>query len=120
MSNMMYAAYMQGIGKIEMKKIPIPSPNKGEVLVRTKCVGICGSDLHYFEHGRIGQKIVEGPMILGHECAGTIVEIGKGVENPKPGDMVALEPGIPCGFCGFCKSGRYNLCPDVRFMATPP
>ena len=114
------AAFMTGIRKLEFRDVPVPAPKAGEVLVKVEYVGICGSDVHYFEHGRIGDFVVEGDFILGHECAGTVVELGEGVTTHKVGDRVALEPGATCGKCEFCKTGRYNLCPDVRFLATPP
>jgi L-iditol 2-dehydrogenase len=91
-----------------------------QVLVKIRAVGICGSDIHYYKHGRIGSYIVEKPMILGHESAGEVVSVGKNVKTLKVGDRVALEPGVPCGKCEYCKKGRYNLCSDVKFMATPP
>uniref|UniRef100_A0A1I8F1Z9 Sorbitol dehydrogenase n=1 Tax=Macrostomum lignano TaxID=282301 RepID=A0A1I8F1Z9_9PLAT len=83
-------------------------------------VGICGSDVHYWTHGAIGDFVVRQPMVLGHESAGVVTEVGAEVDNLRPGDRVAVEPGIPCRFCDLCKSGRYNLCPDVKFLATPP
>lgn len=93
---------------------------ENEVLVKLEYVGICGSDLHYYETGAIGDYVVEPPFVLGHEPGGTVVEVGKNVKNLKVGDRVALEPGKTCGHCEFCKTGRYNLCPDVVFFATPP
>lgn len=114
------AAYMTGINKMEIRDIEVPVPKEKEVLVKLEYVGICGSDVHYLEHGRIGGFIVNGDFILGHECAGTIVAVGDKVQSLKVGDKVALEPGITCGQCEFCKSGKYNLCPDVEFLATPP
>lgn len=114
------AAYMTGLNKMEIRDIEMPVLRDRDVLVKLEYVGICGSDVHYLEHGKIGDFIVEGDFILGHECAGTVVEIGSGVKNLKVGDKVALEPGITCGQCEFCKTGRYNLCPDVEFLATPP
>lgn len=95
-------------------------PGAGEVRVRVGAVGICGSDIHYFEHGRIGDFVVEAPMVLGHEAAGTVESVGPGVDDLSPGDRVAMEPGVPCGQCKVCRAGRYNLCRDVRFWATPP
>ena len=113
-------AFMVALDKMEIRDIPVPVPERGEVLVKLEYVGICGSDVHYFHDGRCGDFVVEGDFMLGHECAGTVVEIGESVKHLKLGDRVALEPGITCGQCEFCKSGRYNLCPDVRFLATPP
>lgn len=114
------AAFMTGLEKMEIRDVPVPTPKEKQVIVKLEYVGICGSDVHYLENGRIGDFVVEGDFILGHECAGTVVELGEGVENLKIGDKVALEPGITCGQCEFCKSGKYNLCPDVEFLATPP
>lgn len=116
----MTAMYLEEAGKIIPRKVDMPRIGKDEVLVRIKAVGICGSDVHYYTTGRIGDFVVEKPLILGHECSGEIVEVGKNVEGLQLGDRVALEPGIPCRKCQYCKSGRYNLCPNVRFMATPP
>lgn len=116
----MKVAVMEDIGKMNLVERPIPKPQKNEVLVKLEYVGICGSDLHYYEHGRIGDYIVKPPFVLGHEASGIIVEIGENVKNLKLGDRVALEPGKTCGNCEFCKKGLYNLCPDVVFFATPP
>ena len=120
MERTMKAAVMTGIGQIEMQTRPIPVPKDHEVLVRIRHVGICGSDLHYYEHGRIGNYVVNGPMILGHESAGEVAGFGAAVTGFAIGDKVAIEPGYTCGTCEYCRSGRYNLCPDVVFMATPP
>ncbi|ODA42933.1 NAD(P)-dependent alcohol dehydrogenase [Desulfosporosinus sp. BG] len=114
------AAYMTGLNELEIREIGVPVPKEKQVLVKLEYVGICGSDVHYLEHGKIGDFIVNGDFILGHECAGTIVAVGSSVEKLKVGDRVALEPGCTCGQCEFCKTGRYNLCPDVEFLATPP
>lgn len=114
------AIYMTGLKTMETREIPMPVPTEGQVVVKLEYVGICGSDVHYLEHGRIGNFIVDGDFILGHECAGEVVELGPGVKYLKVGDRVALEPGITCGHCEFCKGGKYNLCPDVEFLATPP
>lgn len=113
-------AYMTDLNKMEIRDIEVPAPGEQEVLVELEYVGICGSDVHYFHDGRCGSYVVEGEFMLGHECAGVVVQVGSGVEKLKVGDKVALEPGITCGQCEFCKTGRYNLCPDVRFLATPP
>lgn len=115
-----FAAYMTGIGKMEIRELPMPTPTDEDVIVRIEYVGVCGSDIHFFEEGRIGKKVITGPFILGHECAGEVVELGRNVTHLQVGDKVALEPGVSCGMCEFCKSGRYNLCREVKFMAAPP
>ncbi|KAG0189184.1 hypothetical protein DFQ28_003763 [Apophysomyces sp. BC1034] len=91
-----------------------------DVLVDIKVTGICGSDVHYWVHGAIGSFKLEKPMVLGHESSGVIAAVGEGVKNLKVGDRVALEPGVPCRTCDMCKGGRYNLCPEMIFAATPP
>ncbi len=117
---MMKAAVLDRPLSIEVKDVPVPEPRPDEALVQVHCIGICGSDVHYYEHGRIGRYEVKQPIILGHEVAGTVVKVGSAVTNVAIGDRVAVEPGVTCGRCDYCKSGRYNLCPDVVFMATPP
>lgn len=114
------AVFMTGLNKMEMRDIEMPVLKEKDVMVKLEYVGICGSDVHYLEYGAIGDFIVNGDFILGHECAGTITEVGTGVTDLKVGDRVALEPGCTCGQCEFCKTGKYNLCPDVEFLATPP
>ena len=120
MNTTMKAAVMTDIRKVEIQVKEIPSPKEDEVLVKVEYVGICGSDLHYYESGRIGDFIVKPPFILGHEAAGIVVNTGEKVKHLKEGDRVALEPGKTCGHCEACKSGKYNLCDDVIFFATPP
>ncbi|KFA56275.1 hypothetical protein S40293_00220 [Stachybotrys chartarum IBT 40293] len=102
----------------ERPKPSIQSPH--DVLVAVNYTGICGSDVHYWVHGAIGHFVVKEPMVLGHESAGTIIEVGSDVDNLKPGDRVALEPGYGCRRCGNCRAGKYNLCPKMIFAATPP
>ncbi|CAJ2500008.1 Uu.00g028610.m01.CDS01 [Anthostomella pinea] len=100
---------------------PVPSlQGPHDVLVGVNYTGICGSDVHYWEHGAIGHFVVKDPMVLGHESAGTVVEVGSAVTTLSAGDRIALEPGYPCRRCAPCLGGRYNLCPDMRFAATPP
>lgn len=100
---------------------PIPKLEAPEeVLVSVDYTGICGSDVHYWVHGSIGQFVVKDPMVLGHESAGTVVQVGPAVRSLKVGDRVALEPGYPCRHCRPCLGGKYNLCPDMKFAATPP
>lgn len=120
MNGKMKVARMIGIRDMRMEEEDIPPINDDQVLVRMEYVGICGSDVHYYEYGRIGDYVVDKPLILGHECAGTVVEAGRAVTSLKVGDRVALEPGRTCGKCYYCKTGKYNLCRDVVFMATPP
>lgn len=116
----MKVAVMEGIGKMGYTQRPIPAPKADEVLVKLEYVGICGSDMHYYETGAIGDYVVKPPFVLGHEPGGTVVEVGSNVTHLKVGDKVALEPGKTCGHCEFCRQGKYNLCPDVVFFATPP
>lgn len=119
-NNTMLAAVLNKPLDMEMKQVAIPVPGKDEALVKVYCIGVCGSDVHYYEHGKIGRYVVEKPIILGHELAGEVVALGDEVKGLQVGDRVAVEPGVTCGRCEYCKSGRYNLCPDVVFMATPP
>ena len=117
----MKAAVLHGVKDIRIEERPDPGvPAAHQVKVRIKSVGICGSDVHYFAHGRIGQFVVERPMILGHEAAGIVESVGAEVAAISVGDVVALEPGIPCGTCELCRKGKYNLCDRVSFFATPP
>lgn len=120
MEGKMKVAVMTAIGEMGFEEREIPKPKDNEVLVKLEYVGICGSDLHYYESGAIGDFIVEPPFVLGHEPGGTVIEVGKDVTHLKAGDRVALEPGKTCGHCQFCREGKYNLCPDVIFFATPP
>ncbi|MGZ7443991.1 NAD(P)-dependent alcohol dehydrogenase [Paenibacillus sp. TH7-28] len=120
MEKMMNAAVLDAPFKLEVRDIPVPKPGPDEALIKVHCIGICGSDVHYYEHGRIGRYEVKQPLVLGHELAGVVVETGERVTNVRAGDRVAVEPGVTCGKCAYCKSGRYNLCPEVAFMATPP
>ena len=116
----MNAAVLTKVKSIELQQIDIPTPKANEVLIRVKTVGLCGSDVHYYEHGKIGDFIVENPIILGHEASGDIVKVGENVTNLRVGQRVSIEPGATCGECAHCKEGRYNLCPYVEFLATPP
>ncbi len=120
MSGRMKAAFIHAPHDIRYEETDIPSLRPDEVLVEVKANGICGSDIHFYEEGRLGPFVVESPYIPGHECSGVVKEIGDEVEGLKPGDRVAPEPGIPCRRCGTCKSGRYNLCRSVYFMSAPP
>lgn len=120
--NKQKGAFMRGTDNMIIKDVSIPEISAKEVLVSIEYVGICGSDVHYYHTGNCGAYKVDlsEDFMLGHECAGTIVDTGSEVTTLKIGDRVALEPGITCGECEQCKSGHYNLCPDVVFLATPP
>lgn len=113
-------AVLVGTKKLEVKEVPTKEPGPGEVLVAVHSVGICGSDVHYWSQGRIGNFVVNGPMILGHESSGTVIKVGPGVKHLKEGDRVAMEPAVPCYKCYQCLHGRYNMCADIRCLSTPP
>ena len=114
------AAMMVDVGKIEIKEISMPVPNESEVLIKTEYIGICGSDVHFFETGKRKGRKFKLPFILGHECSGTIIEKGKKVRNLAIGDRVTIEPQKTCGKCEYCRGGRYNLCEEVLFPSVPP
>jgi L-iditol 2-dehydrogenase len=113
-------AVLTAPGELVVQQRPRPEPGPGQVLVQVRSVGVCGSDTHYYEHGRIGRFVVESPLVLGHEASGVIVEVGEGVTGRPVGQRVSIEPGVPDLTCTQCLSGRYNLCPQMRFFATPP
>lgn len=114
------AMVMTDVRKFEKLEIPMPVIGDNEVGVQICDVGICGSDMHFYEGNAFHIFPNSLPFILGHECAGIVYETGKDVRHLKPGDRVAVEPGVSCGKCEFCQDGRYNLCPEVKFLATPP
>ena len=114
------AAVMHDTHDVRLEDVPVPEPAPHEVLVEIQAVGVCGSDVHYYEEGRIGSFVVREPLILGHESMGTVVALGESATKHEVGERVTLEPGVPDGTCRECRAGRYNLCPNVRFFATPP
>ncbi|WP_062991911.1 NAD(P)-dependent alcohol dehydrogenase [Nocardia anaemiae] len=116
----MRSAVLEAVGKIAIVERAVPEPGPAEVLIKVSAVGVCGSDVHYFEHGRIGDHIVEQPLVLGHEASGIVVGFGTGARHHHLGQRVSLEPGVPDLTCPQCRAGRYNLCPDIRFFGTPP
>lgn len=116
----MRASVLRGVHDLVVVERPVPLPEPGQVLVQVASVGVCGSDIHYYEHGRIGPYVVDQPLVLGHEASGRVVAVGAGVDPSRLDDRVSVEPGSTCGRCPQCRAGRYNLCPDVRFLATPP
>ena len=119
MEGKMKAAVMNGPLKMEWEERDIPIPGPGELLIKLEYVGVCGSDLHFYSDGRLANWVPDGPLVLGHEPGGVVVEVGPGVEGFAVGDRVALEPGVPCGHCEDCLKGHYNLCQHVKFMAIP-
>ena len=116
----MRTSVLAGTKTITMEKRQLPAYGPDEVLVKIAAVGVCGSDVHYFRHGRIGDFVVDAPLVLGHEASGTIVAVGDGVDPSRVGQRVAVEPQHPCGKCRECLAGLYNLCPRMEFYATPP
>ena len=111
---------MAAPNRFEREVREIPEIGDGDVLVKIEYCGICGSDVHLFQTGVLGVFDFQGPMVLGHESAGTVIKTGNNVKHLQAGDRVALEPGVPCGKCDACKAGKYNICQDVVFMAVPP
>lgn len=116
----MRASVLTGAGAISVLERPVPQVRSDEVLIKVAAVGVCGSDVHYYREGRIGDFVVDGPLILGHEVSGRIVAAGASVDAARIGERVAIEPQRPCRVCAQCKAGRYNLCPHMEFYATPP
>jgi L-iditol 2-dehydrogenase len=116
----MRAAVLVEQGRIEMEQRPIPAPQPGDVLIRVSSVGVCGSDTHYYRHGRVGGFVVEAPLVLGHEAAGTIVGVGESVDPSRVGQRVSIEPQRPDPRSDETQRGHYNLCPHMRFFGTPP
>ncbi|WP_243064787.1 NAD(P)-dependent alcohol dehydrogenase [Humibacter sp. RRB41] len=114
------AAVMTGLNTIAVQERPEATAGPGEAVVSVIAVGVCGSDVSYFRNGRIGPYVIDGDIILGHEAAGEVVAIGEGVTNVAVGDRVAIEPSVPDWTCAQCRAGRYHLCPNLRFLATPP
>lgn len=117
----MKVAYLKEAMKIVVRDdAKIPEISDDQVLVKMEYCGVCGSDVHFYKDGRVGEVAAPPDFVLGHEVAGEVVKIGAAVKNLKVGDKVALEPGYACGKCEYCKTGRYNLCPNVIFFADPP
>jgi L-iditol 2-dehydrogenase len=116
----MKVSVLHGVGQVAVEERSVPEPASDEVLVEVGSVGVCGSDVHYYEHGRIGSYVVDSPLVLGHEAGGVVAAVGAEVSSLQVGQRVSIEPGVPCRSCPQCLTGRYNLCPDVRFFATPP
>ncbi|MEN6309714.1 MAG: alcohol dehydrogenase catalytic domain-containing protein [Anaerohalosphaeraceae bacterium] len=116
----MKAQVLTGIRQMEMREIPNPRIIRpDDVLLKVESVGVCGSDIHYFETGRIGSQIVQYPFVVGHECAGRVIEVGSAVHHLKPGQLVAVEPGISCHKCDQCLAGRAHTCRKMVFLGCP-
>jgi len=116
----MRQAYLTAPGRFEVREVADPveiGPN--DVLVRLKAIGVCGSDRHYFTEGRIGSQVVEYPFTVGHECAGVVERVGRAVGRVGVGDRVVVDPAMPCGECEWCRGGRENVCPHMRFLGCP-
>ncbi|HZK66097.1 MAG TPA: alcohol dehydrogenase catalytic domain-containing protein, partial [Chloroflexota bacterium] len=106
-------------GVIEVRDVPKPEPEPGEVLIRVRATGVCGSDMHIYSEGRLGSQIITDPLILGHEMSGQVEALGEGVTSLSVGQAAAVEPQLACGYCLPCRTGNYNVCPNVRFMGQP-
>jgi L-iditol 2-dehydrogenase len=116
----MKAVVLTGLSQMELREVPDPSiQNETDVLLKIEKVGICGSDVHYYETGKIGEQIVEYPFIVGHECSATVKDVGSSVTRVKVGDEVVVEPAAPCHNCRQCAQGRENTCYNIRFLGTP-
>jgi L-iditol 2-dehydrogenase len=115
----MRIAELLGVRDFHLIERPDPEPGPGEIRVRVQSVGLCGSDLHYYAEGSIGDVLCVYPMVLGHEPAGTVDKTGAGVTGWAPGDRVALEPALYCYHCEFCQTGRHNVCANIRFLSSP-
>lgn len=114
----MRAWFLDGIETLAMREAQEREPGEGEVAIRVHTMGICGSDIEYFLHNRIGSFVPQGPLVLGHELAGTVVGAGAGIDGGLVGQRVAIDPSIPCRRCQYCRAGRHNLCTAMRFIGT--
>ncbi|MEU6916285.1 L-idonate 5-dehydrogenase [Streptomyces olindensis] len=114
----MLGCVIHGRGDLRVAKLPVPVPGPGQALVAVRYGGVCGSDLHYWRHGGVGDFRLREPMVLGHEVVGTVVEYGAGASGPAPGTAVAVHPATPCGVCPECAGGRRNICRDTRYLGS--
>jgi len=111
-------AELTGLRRFTLAESKVPAPAPGEVQVRVAAVGVCGSDMHSYSEGSVGDQRCKYPMVLGHEPSGVVLSVGVGVTGWSPGDEVALEPAIYCYHCEYCLSGRHNVCANIRFMSS--
>lgn len=116
----MRASVLLAPGVIEMQDRDVPTVGPGDVLVKVEAIGVCGSDTHFYQNGRIGDLVVEGPVVLGHETAGTIVQVGELVDPSRVGERVSIEPQRPCRRCVHCRMGTYNQCETIEFFGAYP
>ena len=119
-TQMMRASRLHGVGDLRLEQLARPVPGSGEVLLKVASVGVCGSDVHYFLEGGIGDAVITAPIIMGHEFTAWVAGLGEGVEGLEVGQLVAVEPAVHCGVCESCQHGHPNLCADVEFCGTPP
>ncbi len=115
----MRVAELIGLRQFRLVERKIVDPGPGEVQVRVQAVGVCGSDMHSYSEGGIGGKLCAYPMVLGHEPAGVVAQLGGGVSGWQPGDRAAFEPALYCYHCEFCMAGRHNVCENLRFLSSP-
>ncbi len=111
---------LESLRRLAVQEVDTPAPGPGEVLLRIRQVGICGSDMHLWRDGRIGDIEMTEPFVIGHECMGEVAEAGEGVDRAVLGRRVTVEPAIPCGTCDWCLRGLCNICPTVMFLGLPP
>ena len=116
----MKSIMLTGIRQMKMVDVPMPEiKNENDVLIKMKTLGVCGSDVHYYKHGRIGSQIVNFPFPVGHEGAGEVIAVGTAVKSIKPGQRIAIEPAMPCGVCDQCLAGRQHTCRKLKFLGCP-
>lgn len=116
----MKAIRLYGPGDFRLDDVPVPEPGPGQVLLQVLAVGVCGSGVHYFLDGGIGEDKVTEPFVIGHEFSARVAALGPGVSGPPVGTRVAVEPAISCGTCESCQEGHPNLCEKILFCSTPP
>ena len=119
MEGKMKVCVLTGKQKLEWVERDIPQPGKGELQIKLEYVGVCGSDLHFYQEGQLANWTLDGPLALGHEPGGVVTGIGEGVEGFEVSDKVSIEPAVPCGECEDCRKGNYNLCQNIKMLAIP-
>lgn len=119
MEGKMKVCVLTGKQKLEWVERDIPQPGNGELQIKLEYVGVCGSDLHFYQEGQLANWTLDGPLALGHEPGGIVTAIGEGVEGFEIGDRVSVEPAVPCGHCDDCRQGHYNLCKNIKMLAIP-